>query len=144
MGQKVTQPWFVSGDGNSLSQTLGVSGVRLAQCFSSSGWGDPWGKATLRDGLRLVFMLEGDEFLFCGFTSTSESDLLVPQMGRPSFCWEGSTSSCILCLLLPSLRLKQSGSRIGLLCQHRNWKFPSKVPIKAETTILEAQLDQLS
>lgn len=85
MGQKVTQPWFVSGDGNSLSQTVGVSGVRLAQC--SSSWGDHGEKP--RSDVGLVFMLEADEqvaslFLFCGFTSISESDLLVPQMGRPS------------------------------------------------------------
>lgn len=87
MGPKVTQPWFVSGDGNSLSQTRGVPGVRWPSASLALPGGAHGEKP--RSEMGLVFMLEADEqvaglFLFRGFTSTSESDLLVPQMGRPS------------------------------------------------------------
>lgn len=40
----MTQPVFVPGDENSLSQTLGTSGVRSAQYSSLSGWEDWWRK----------------------------------------------------------------------------------------------------
>lgn len=72
----MTQPWFVSGDGNSLSQTLGVPGVRWPRASLALAGGTPGGKPCAEMGL--VFMLEADEqvtslFLFRGFSSTSES-----------------------------------------------------------------------
>lgn len=75
----MTQPVFVPGDGNSLSQTFGTSGVRSAQYSSISGWD----RNKLYSDLDFVFMVEADErvaslFLLWGFTSTSGNDLLVP------------------------------------------------------------------
>lgn len=53
MGQKETRPVFVSGDGKSLSHTWGMSGVRMAQRFYSSGWEAWWRKVAFRGGLSV-------------------------------------------------------------------------------------------
>lgn len=127
-----------------LSQTLRMPGVGLAQGFTSSGWESGGRKTSHCSDTASVFVVKADKHsagLFCFvdlFTSTSDSDVLAPQMGKPSSAWLGGLGQFLY--FLPSAFQPQAATKQlkgWILLPTRKLKIPWKSPCEVENIILE-------